>query len=181
MKKIARRIISLILVVCMFFTVNSSTIYAKEISDNFDNYIMSLEGPSTTFEGTLVQNEQGDYVGTLRSGMTTVTCVLSGRTGGIATLYQVYIRWKGTNQVQSIQASNLSITDANMLHDQTPFFSKDFFIQGLSATSGYKPIGTCTIPESISKVHIKTTGLCAYFYNEDFWISLGEINGTLSV
>ena len=45
MKKIARRIISLILVVCMFFTVNSSTIYAKEISDNFDSYIMSLEGP----------------------------------------------------------------------------------------------------------------------------------------
>ena len=81
----------------------------------------------------------------------------------------------------TFSSSNLSITDANMLHDQTPFFSKDFFIQGLSATSGYKPIGTCTIPESISKVHIKTTGLCAYFYNEDFWISLGEINGTLSV
>ena len=31
------------------------------------------------------------------------------------------------------------------------------------------------------ELHIKTTGLCAYFYNEDFWISLGEINGTLSV
>ena len=92
MKKTARRIIGLILVICMFFTVNSSIIYAKEISDNFDNYIMSLEGPS-----------------------------------------------------------------------------------------GYQSIGTCTIPESVSKVRIKTTGLQAYFYNEDFWISMGENNGTTNI
>ena len=38
-------------------------------------------------------------------------------------------------------------------------------------------IGTCTIPERVSKVRIKTTGLQAYFYNENFWIRIGEING----
>ena len=42
-------------------------------------------------------------------------------------------------------------------------------------------IGTCTIPERVSKVRIKTTGLQAYFYNENFWIRIGEINGTTSV
>ena len=42
-------------------------------------------------------------------------------------------------------------------------------------------IGTCTIPERVSKVRIKTTGLQAYFYNENYWIRIGEINGTTSV
>lgn len=55
---------------------------------------MLLEGSSATFEGCLVLDENGNYTGQLRSGFTTVTCILSGGTGGISFSWYLYNSWQ---------------------------------------------------------------------------------------
>ena len=72
-------------------------------------------------------------------GITAVSCTLVGNTGGIRNLYQIYIRWNGTNKVQSLQATKLKITTTSILNQQI------------------------------------------YFYDRDYWISTGEINGTFNL
>ena len=100
MKKI-RKVMSIFLACCLLLSINFETVFASDIETNTNADIMSLDGPSTTFDGRLFLDENGNYSGQLRSGFTTVTCVLSGRTGGIPTLYTIYIRWQGSNAVQA--------------------------------------------------------------------------------
>ena len=123
---------------------------------------MSLDGPSTTFDGRLFLDENGNYSGQLRSGFTTVTCVLSGRTGGIPTLYTIYIRWQGSNAVQALRADNLYIVG------DSQYYSKGFLIDGV-------------IPDTEESVYISTNNLRCYFYNEDYWIKFNEIGGWVDV
>ena len=85
-----------------------------------------------------------------------------------------------TNKVQSISASNLKISNTSTIHPSA-FFSRGFFISGLSSNSGYRQIGTCYIPSDVNVVRVKSTGLKAFFYNRDFWIRMGELNGTISL
>ena len=82
MKKI-RKVMSIFLACCLLLSINFETVFASDIETNTNADIMSLDGPSTTFDGRLFLDENGNYSGQLRSGFTTVTCVLSGRTGGI--------------------------------------------------------------------------------------------------
>lgn len=90
MKKI-RKVMSIFLACCLLLSINFETVFASDIETNTNADIMSLDGPSTTFDGRLFLDENGNYSGQLRSGFTTVTCVLSGRTGGIPTLiYDLY-------------------------------------------------------------------------------------------
>ena len=81
-----------------------------------------FEGPSVTYTGELTRNESGAFSGQIRSGITTVTCILSGNTGGISTLYNIYIRWNGTNQVQSIQADKLWILNTSITSPVTYYY-----------------------------------------------------------
>ena len=148
---------SIFLACCLLLSINFETVFASDIETNTNADIMSLDGPSTTFDGRLFLDENGNYSGQLRSGFTTVTCVLSGRTGGIPTLYTIYIRWQGSNAVQG------------------------FLIDGLSATQGYRSIGTCVIPDTEESVYISTNNLRCYFYNEDYWIKFNEIGGWVDV
>lgn len=55
-------------------------------------------------------------------------------------MYQIYISWKGGNQVQSIQADRLKITNTSNLNSVT-YYNNSFFIQGLSATFTIEIIG----------------------------------------
>ncbi len=95
-------------------------------------------------------------------------------------MYQIYISWKGGNQVQSIQADRLKITNTSNLNSVT-YYNNSFFIQGLSATQGSKTVGGCIIPANVKTVRIKTTGLRAYFYDRDYWIRMNEINGPFNL
>ncbi len=63
---------------CLLLSINFETVFASDIETNTNADIMSLDGPSTTFDGRLFLDENGNYSGQLRSGFTTVTCVLSG-------------------------------------------------------------------------------------------------------
>lgn len=82
--------------------------------------------------------------------------------------------------MQSIKADLPWILDTNIIN-YTNYYYDGFFISGLSSTSGYRSIGTCYIPSEITKVRIRTAGLQAYFYNEDFWVKFNEINTTESL
>ncbi len=171
--KTIKKIMSIILMCSMLLALNIVTIAASNTNGNVD--VMSLEGPSATFEGSLVKDENGNYSGQLRSGFTQVSCVLSGGTGGISTLYTVYIRWQGSNAVQALSANNLYITG------DSQYRNKGFLIDGLSSNSGYRSVGTCTIPSSEDRVYISTNNLRCFFYNEDIWIRFNEIGGWVNV
>lgn len=160
-KKSYKKIICFV-IVCLLLTLNASNVFAQNIDINFDKeeYIMSVDAPTVTIN--LSKDENGDYKGTTRSGKTYVSCVLSGNTGGVDRLYEIYIRWSGTNSVQSISANLLWILDTSII-SPTTFYENGFSIAGLSATSGYKPVGTCYIPPEIEKVRIRTMGLKAFF------------------
>ena len=61
---------------CLLLSINFETVFASDIETNTNADIMSLDGPSTTFDGRLFLDENGNYSRQLRSGFTTVTCVL---------------------------------------------------------------------------------------------------------
>ena len=168
-----------ILIALLIVFSNINEVKAYEVTDDI---IMNLDGPGVIFEGELTQDENGNYKGYLKSntGITAIKCVLYGNQAGVKNLYQIYIKWSGSNKVQSIQANNLYIKNSNVL-DGTVYHSSGFFIKGLSSSSGYKCIDTCTIPLTETSVRIKTSGLQAYFYDRNFWVSSGEINGSFKL
>lgn len=175
MNRAYKRIVYFLVSFCMLLSMNTSVAFAEhlEIEKNKADYIMSLEGPTVIFE--LEENENGDFEGRANVGATAISCVLSGNTGGIDRLYEIYIRWTGTNFVEAIRANAMWILDRDILNPTT-FYYKSFYVDGLSAPSGFSPIGTCYIPDGIDAVRIRTVGLQAYFYDKDFWLSNGEIN-----
>lgn len=179
-KKNHTKLLCLIVAVCLLLTLNVSNVFSQSIDAYSDNekYIMSVEAPTATID--LSQDKNGNYRGTLRSGATYISCVLSSNTGGIDRLYEIYIRWSGSNLVQSISADLLWILDTSIT-SPTTFYQNDFFISGLSAANGYKPIGTCYIPPEIKTVRIRTKGLKAFFYNEDYWLRFNEINDSYNL
>ena len=161
---------------CMNVLASSETSFtASHIENITDAEILSMEGPSVTFEGILEKDKSGNYTGELRSGYTTVTCVLNGNTAGVPELYSIHIVWKGGNAVQSIKADNLYIVG------DSSYYTQGFFIQGLSSTYGTRTVGTCVIPTSGDSVYVSTNNLQCYFYNEDYWIKFGEIGGWVDV
>ena len=58
-------------------------------------------------------------------------------------------------------------------------YSKGFLIGGLSSNVGSREVGVCNIPYGVNKVMVKTKGLQAFFYDRDFWISTGELYGSI--
>ena len=141
------------------------------------NYIL-YGGPEVTFNLTSENNYSDSIMLYGSSGITTVTCKLAGGVAGVDRLYGVIIFWNGTNNVQSIKASNLSITNGSVLKSRT-FYSKGFLIDGLSSNVGSSEVGVCNIPSGVNKVMVKTKGLQAFFYDRDFWISTGELYGSI--
>ena len=46
---------------------------------------------------------------------------------------------------------------------------------------GCKRIDTVYISSSVKKVRVQTTGLKCYFNDRDYWISSGNLNGTIKL
>lgn len=180
---IIRKFIGFVAAVCFVMSLwstnafaSSKMSYTASCDENIsDAEVLSMEGPSVTFEGVLNKNNSGNYAGMLRSGFTTITCVLSGNTAGVPEVYSIHIVCKGTNAVQAIKANNLYIAGDSMYH------SKGFFIDGLSSSTGTRTIGSCIIPTSEDEVYVSTNNLKCFFYNEDYWIKFGEIGGWVKV
>lgn len=186
MSKRKKMIIALIIVAMqIFFNVKGIMVYA-----NIESQQPLLEGPSieinlNTFENTsLKKDEKGNYSGQINvqssSGITVVKCFMSGRTGGINGLYEIYISWTGTNQVANIKASSLKITSTSIF-SPTTYYNKSFYIKGGSKIMGCKSIGTVYISPSVKKINVKTKGLKCYFNDRDYWISTGNLNGTINL
>lgn len=126
----------------------------------------------------LNENESGSAISQRRlPGITTVKCYLSDNVGGIRENHQIYIKWNGDNQISALSAEKLYISNDDFLHPQR-FYSSGFKFNCGSTCAGYHPIGTCYIPQNIKAVHISSKFLQAAFNNRDYWIRLGELNGT---
>lgn len=203
MRKKGKKISSLLLTIVIILSL-SSPISAQEYNQNDaetslnanlqeetnDVDIMNLEGPTVIIDlgeygsGTLKRDADGNYSGEITTrglrGITSVTCVLSGGTGGIYNLYRIYIKWKGTNSVVNIQATSLKISTTSILNPTT-YWNNSFYIHCGSTALGYSSVGTVTIPTSVKQVRVKTTGLKCYFNYADYWISTGNLNGTVNV
>ena len=46
---------------------------------------------------------------------------------------------------------------------------------------GCKRVDTVYISSSVKKVRVQTTGLKCYFNDRDYWISSGNLNGTINL
>lgn len=162
----------------MFASLATTTVAAENTKYFADKNIKYYEGPTVTID--LHEDENGNFVGSTRSGLTAVTAVLTSNTAGTPNLYTIYIKWTGTNSVQAIKASALNIINNNLL-DPRVFYNQGFFIDGLSYQSGMRSIGTCYIDDDVEKVRVISTDLMAYFYNESYWLSLNQMNGTIKL
>lgn len=182
MKK--NKFLLLLSMVFILVLTSSSFVFAAEQKETNQQAPIVLVDLGVYGTGTLQQDENGDYRGQIlppvSAGYTAVQCVLSGNTGGISNLYQIYIRWSGSTQVANIKASSLTVSSTSVLSPAT-YYSNSFLISAGSTTSGYRSIGTCSIPTSVKKVRIKTSGLQCFFNNEYTWLSTGELNGTVNV
>ena len=177
MKRI-RNFLCILLSICLFTSLATTTVAAENSKYFADKNIKYYEGPTVTID--LSEDENGNFAGSTRSGLTAVTAVLTSNTAGVPNLYTIYIKWEGTNSVQAIKASALNIINNNMLDPQV-FYNQGFFIDGLSSQSGMRSIGTCYIDDDVEKVRVISTDLMAYFYNESFWLSLRQMNGTIKL
>lgn len=183
-KKMLSSVVCCVMLLTTIFLTNS---YTKIYASDWQNL---KEGPSVEFDlgasgsTTLQKDVEGNYNGQINAqsstGVTVVKCFMSARTGGIDGLYEIYISWSGTNQVANIKASSLKITSTSILSPKT-YYNKSFFINGGSSLYGSRTIGTVYISPTVKKVRVKTTGLKCYFNNRDYWVSTGNLNGTINL
>lgn len=179
-----------------FFILSfSSTSYAKEASDLEENVVtksnvdvMSLEGPTVYVDlgeygsGELTRDADGNYSGELtpKSGLTSFTCTMTGYIDDIKNYYEIGIKWSGNNQVNYISIDSLTVKSTNILSSDV-YWSYPVYIPAGSTIKGYKPVGYVIIDPSIKKVKIETSGLKAFFNDEDYWIRFSEISGTIKL
>lgn len=162
------------------FVTKSSNIADRNEFDSIVNSEYFYEGPSVEFN---LSNEN-NYTDTIKtrgiSGVTVVSCSLSGHTGGVDGLYQIIIHWNGNNRVKSLSANKLYINNGNILSPKT-YSSKGFSIDCKSTYTGYRVIGTCYIPKEVKSVRVSSKILQAYFNDRDYWLRLNEIYGTINL
>lgn len=181
--KIITKLPIMLLIMFAIITQSSLTAFAETPNNREDVTGPSIEiaNPNYQDEQTfdLHQNADGSYSGAKSiNGITAVSCFLSGNTGGIDDLYQIFIRWSGSSQVLGIRASNIKISSLNY---STTYYENNFKVDCRLTSSGTRAIGSCYIPSSVKTVRIKTTGLQTEFAYEYVWVSTGEINGTYQV
>ncbi len=173
----------------------SVTSYAKETDDLEENVVtksdadvMSLEGPTVYVDlgeygsGELTRDADGNYSGeiTPRSGLTAFTCIMTGYIDSIENYYEIGIKWSGSNQVNYISADSLTVKSTSILNSEV-YWSNPIYIPAGSTKSGYKPVGYVIIDPDVEKVKVQTSGLKAFFNNEDYWIKFSEISGTIKL
>ena len=157
----------------------SSTIAEKQYTDVIDSEYF-YEGPSVVFD----LNEDNNYTDSItlksESGVTVVTCSLSGHTGGIANLYEIIIHWKGNNRVKYLKADKLYIDSGSVLHPKT-YWNNSFNFDCRSTMVGANVVGSFQLPPNLKRVHVSTKMLQAYFNDRDYWLRINEINGYINL
>ena len=183
------------LLAAFFILSFSMTSYAKE-TDNLeenvvtksDAAVMSLEGPTVYVDlgeygsGELTRDADGNYSGELtpRSGITVITCIMTGYIDSIENYYEIGIMWNGSNQVNYISADSLTVKSASIFNSEV-YWSNPIYISAGSDIKGYKPVGYVIIDPDVEKVKVQTSGLKAFLNNEDYWITLSEISETIKL
>ena len=177
------KVLGVLLAIVVLISMIPNQVYAQEenyIDNTERNNKYFYEGPSVEFDLSK-ENNYTDKIKTRGiSGVTTITCSLSGRTGGIDGLYEIIIHWQGNNRVNSISASKLYINNGNILSPKT-YRTSGFGIDCKSKYSGYRVIGTCYIPKEVKSVRVSSKLLQAYFNDRDYWIRLNELYGTINL
>ncbi len=183
------------LLVAIFTLSFGLTSYAQKANDleanvvtKSDADVMALEGPTVYVDlgeygsGELTRDGDGNYSGELtpRSGITTFTCTMTGYIDSIKNYYEIGIKWSGSNKVNYISADNLTVKSTSIFSSEE-YWSNPFYIPAGSTTSGYKPIGYVIIDPDVTKVKVETSGLKAFFNNEDYWIKFNEISGNINL
>lgn len=178
-------------IVLFFMLVIFTSMHHRELVANargVGENVASDEKPEIIFElgdfGTtkLERNASGGYSGEIRIvsrytlGATVVRCNLSPGAGGIDTLHHIIISWKGSNRVSRMKANALMIRKSS-LRSTKIYYNRPFSRNCESKVKGTFSLGTVTIPKSVKKVYISTSGLQCYFNNRDYWLSLGELRG----
>lgn len=182
MKELVKKGIAFVLSVAIVM-LGCVTSFAKGIDklDESSGLLVEYKVPNFQDDQSieLNRNSDGSFSGeSTIYGVTAVSCFLSGNTGGIDELYEIYIRWSGGAQVIGIKASNLKISSLN---SSATYFSDSFSVDCHLESHGTAAVRTCYIPNSVKTVRIKTTNLMTYFAYENIWLSTGEINGTYTV
>ncbi len=138
------------------------------------------EGPSVVFD----LNDDNSFTDSIviksETGVTVVTCSLSGHTGGIDELYEIIIHWKGNNRVKYLKADKLYIDSGNILNPKT-YWNKSFSFDCRSTMVGANALGTVYLSKDIKRVRVSTKMLQAYFNDRDFWIRINEMNGNINL
>lgn len=88
-----------ILACCLLLSINFETVFTSDIETNTNADIMSLDGPSTTFDGRLFLDETATIQGNLQWLYSSNMCP-EWKNWWNSTLYTIYIRWQGSNAVQ---------------------------------------------------------------------------------
>lgn len=178
MKKIKKLLVTVLAFTFLFCSLGNSNVYASEI-DNAANHMgpSIIVYPDQTDEIVLERSSDGNFYGTARSGLTEFKIYLSGNTGGISTLHEIILTWKGTNQVNSVKATSLTISRTFGFNPPNIYYDKPFSKECGSQTIGTRSLGVVTIPSDIKYVTVKTSGFLVYFNNEDWWTSTGDLNG----
>lgn len=194
-KKNFRKKIFCFLLVSIFTLSFSLSAYAEEVNTLGENVVtksnvdvMSLDGPSVYVDlgdygsGELTRDADGNYSGELtpRSGATAFTCTMTGYIDSIENYYEIAIKWSGTNKVNYISADSLTVKSTSIFNSEV-YWSNPIYIPAGSKTSGYKPVGYVVIDPNVKKVKVETSGLKAFFNDEDYWIKFSEISGTIKL
>lgn len=183
--KLFKKLNFLLGLILAFTLVSTSFVYAQgpDVITKSSKDVMSMDGPSVYVDlgelgqGLLQRDSKGNYSGEIKpNAAATITCVMYGNINDITNYYEIGIKWRGTEPVNNIMASKLTVSSGSEVYWSNPFG----FNTGTSAT-GYRPIGYVVIPPDIKKVKIKTKGLQIYMNNVDYWIKLNEINGTFKL
>lgn len=163
MKKIRKLLITVLTFAFLFCTIGNSNVFASEIDDAANHMGPSITVyPNQSDEIVLEKNEDGNFYGTVRSGGTVFKIFLSGRTGGIPALHEIILTWTGTNQVNSVKATSLTISRTIGFNPPNIYYSAPFTKECGSTALGTRSLGTVTIPSDIKYVTVKTSGLMVF-------------------
>jgi hypothetical protein len=189
--KVVKRAGRIIFAILMVLSLSTSVL---AIDQNKDNQIAKQEEiTSTTVFGVvddgiiLQRQEDGSFDGTINventKGVVTtkIRATLTGNVASIANRYVLEFHWEGTAKVGSLAANTIEVIDTTIIFPDEYFSREGYTAACYGATNGSRTVGTFTIPEDVTEVRVRTTGLRAYFLDSEEWFATRSINTIFNV
>lgn len=182
-----KRVTSIILAIIISLSVSSYAFAADEVEDeDISTTIVTLEPDAKELQ--LEKQEDGSYVGVYEiadpqeaSKYTLISVTLTGNVASVKNKYVLDFHWTGTAQVGTIVADTISVKNTSILSPDEYFYTEDYSRSCGGTTSGSRSAGVFNIPEDVTRVRVKTTGLSAYLLDGATWYTSPSINKTYSV